>query len=131
MNSALRPFLLAALLCTTLPAPAADFDGSKPLICATVEVLDCVSDMACESGQPAEMGAPSFMRIDFAKQVVKGPELSSPFRLLEKKDGQVLLQGSELGFGWTLAIDQADGAMFSSLVNSRGVFVLHGSCTPL
>ncbi|MBK9445393.1 MAG: hypothetical protein IPO00_04430 [Betaproteobacteria bacterium] len=50
---------------------------------------------------------------------------------MEKKDGQLLLQGRELGYGWTIAIEQKSGDMTLSLVNREGAFVLFGRCTPL
>ena len=56
---------------------------------------------------------------------------SSPILLVDKSDDQGLLQGTELGYGWTVALDQADGSMIATLVDRNGVFVLFGSCTPL
>jgi hypothetical protein len=42
-----------------------------------------------------------------------------------------LLQGTELGFAWTIALDQANGKMMVTLVDRDGAFVFFGSCTPL
>jgi len=50
---------------------------------------------------------------------------------MDKSDTQLLLQGTELGYGWTLALDQESGTMTVTLVNREEVFVLFGSCTPL
>jgi hypothetical protein len=44
---------------------------------------------------------------------------------------QLLLQGNELGYGWTVALNTGDGTMGATLVNRDGVFVLFGSCMPL
>jgi len=71
------------------------------------------------------------MRIDFDKKTVNGPQRASPVLHMEKNDQQVLLQGSELGYAWTIAIDQATGKMVVTLVDREGAFVLSGSCTPL
>jgi hypothetical protein len=35
----------------------------------------------------------------------------------------------ELGFGWTIALDQESGQMSGTLVDRDGVFVLFGACT--
>jgi hypothetical protein len=47
---------------------------------------------------------------------------------MEKSENQLLMQGSELGFGWTFAIDQTNGYFSASLTNIDGTFLLFGSC---
>ena len=113
------------------PASAGDFDGSKLLICAPVEAIDCAPGETCKKGAPADSGLPSFIRIDIAKMVVIGPKRTTPIVSIEKSEQQILLQGTELGFAWTLTLDQDSGEMSGSLVNRKEVFVLFGSCTPL
>jgi hypothetical protein len=49
---------------------------------------------------------------------------------MEPSDGQLLLQGTELGYAWSVALDTKTGAMSTTLVNREDVFVLFGSCTP-
>ena len=49
---------------------------------------------------------------------------------MDKSDDQIFLQGKELGFGWTLVLDQESGTMSATLVNRAGAVVLFGSCTP-
>lgn len=112
-------------------ASATDFDGSKRLICATVEARDCVSGASCVNAVPDEIGAPAFMRIDFERKVIVGPQRTTAIQVLEKSDRQLLLLGTELGYGWTLALDRATGRFSGSLADTTGVFVLLGSCTPL
>jgi hypothetical protein len=124
--------LVAALVWLTAGAAfASDFDGSKLLICAPVEAMDCAPGAACTKGRPGDIGAPSFLRIDFAQKVIVGPERTTPIVFMDKNDNQILLQGTELGYAWTLALDQESGAMTMTLVNREEVFVLFGSCTPL
>jgi hypothetical protein len=110
---------------------AGDFDGSKLLICATVEAIDCAPGEECTKGRPDDVGAPQFLRIDFAQQVIVGPKRTTPIRSMDTSDNQILLQGTELGYGWTLALDQDSGMMTVTLVNREGGVVLFGSCTPL
>jgi len=43
----------------------------------------------------------------------------------------VLLMGTELGYGWSIALDQATGDMAATLVNRGGTYAFFGSCTPL
>jgi hypothetical protein len=109
---------------------AADFDGSKPLLCATIDAHSCDPGQVCARGLPADFGVPQFLRIDFAKQVVTGPERTTPIRFMESGQSQILLQGMELGFAWTISLDRMDGTMTLSLVNREDAFVLFGACTP-
>jgi hypothetical protein len=112
-------------------AGADDFDGSKVLICATTEAMDCMSADNCTKGRAGDIGAPKFLRIDFAKKIIYGPKRSTSIGNMEIADQQILLQGKEMEYGWTLVLDQENGNMTASLVNRDGVFVLFGSCTPL
>jgi hypothetical protein len=113
------------------PVFAAAIDGTKRLICTTEELKDCVAGTECLNGLPAEYGAPTSLRIDFANKQVLGEHRKSKIRDLEKKDGQLLLQGRELGYGWTIAIEQKNGDMTLSLVNREGAFVLFGRCAAI
>ena len=125
-----RVALAAAWACllTASAAGAGDFDGSKALICAPVEVNECVAGGKCLEGTPREVGTPAFLRIDFANQVIVGPQRTTPFRYTEKSEGQLLLLGTELGFAWTVALDQDTGDLAATLVDRNGVFVMFGSC---
>ena len=98
---------------------------------ATVEALDCEAGAACLRGLPSELGAPAFMRIDLDKKIVAGPKRSTPIVSMERNAESLLLQGTEIGYGWTLAVDTKQGTMAATLVNREGAFVLFGSCTPL
>lgn len=103
-------------------------DGSKRVRCTTEELRDCVSGVECLSGLPAEYGAPTALRIDFAGKQILGEKRNTKIRDFEKKDGQFLLQGRELGYAWTIGIDGKSGEMTLSLVNREGAFVLFGRC---
>ncbi len=112
-------------------ASARDFDGSKLLICAPVEAMDCASGEECLKERPEDIGAPNFLRIDFAQKAIVGPKQTTPILFMDKSDTQILLQGKEHGYGWTLVLDQESGAMIVTLANREGAVVLFGSCTPL
>jgi hypothetical protein len=50
---------------------------------------------------------------------------------MEKDESQILLQGTELGLAWSMALDAASGRMVLTSSGRQGAFVLFGSCTPL
>jgi len=108
---------------------AADFDDTKLLICAPVEAVDCTPGKPCQVGTPEQIGAPPFIRIDFGKKVVVGTQRDSPITSSEKSETQLLIQGTELGYGWAIAIDRQAGRMSATLTDREGVFVLFGECT--
>ena len=124
----IRISALWALSCLATASFAADFDGSKPLICAPVSAIDCMRGDDCLTGLPEDIGAPAFMRIDFSKKAVSGPKSVSPILLQEKSAGQLLLQGREGTFAWSMALDAASGEMSLTLVSAKSTYVLFGSC---
>jgi len=131
MLKTLRATALAVLVCSTpLWALGADFDGSKPLLCATIDAHFCEPGDICYRTLPGVLGAPQFMRINFAKKLIAGPQRTTEIRYMEPAEGQLLLQGTELGYGWSIALDMKTGAMSTTLVSNENVFILFGACTP-
>ncbi|WP_158901305.1 hypothetical protein [Burkholderia sp. L27(2015)] len=125
-----RTALATALLCSATGVLGADFDGSKPLICATVDAHACDPGEVCLHVLPDSIGMPEFMRIDFAKKAIVGPKRTTEIRYTDKSADQVLLQGTELGYAWTIALDTADGSMTLTLVSRDDAFVVFGHCIP-
>lgn len=128
-----RLIIAAAAILAWTPSHgvAADFDGSKLLICANMEAADCGAGQACTKGRPDDFGAPAFIRIDFAKNTIIGPKRTTPIGKLEKSPDQVLLQGTEMGYAWSLALNTDNGKLAATLVDRDGIIVLFGACTPL
>lgn len=122
--------LVVLALAAAPSAKGEDFDGSKPLLCAPVEVIDCVPGVPCLADTPEEMGAPAFLRIDFARKTVTGPRAEARIAALEKGERQLLLQGVEIGHAFSIALDRESGRMTATLSDASGAFVLFGSCTP-
>lgn len=131
MTTTMRSAVAAFAALAVAPAMAGDFDGSKNLICAPVQSMDCLAGTECVAGTPDDIAFPAFIRIDFAKKAIAGPKRTTPIRHMDKSEAQLLLQGSEDKFGWTLALDQASGGMTITIAHAGGAFVLFGNCTPL
>jgi hypothetical protein len=122
--------ILFALFAAVSPAFAGDvIDGTKPLICASIEALDCDPGLPCDRGTPDIMGAPQFVRVDFAKNEVVGPLRTTKIRSMENDDDQIVLQGYEVGLGWTIAIDRFTGNMRASFAGWDAAFIVFGACT--
>jgi hypothetical protein len=121
-----------AIASTLLPAwsIAAEFDGKTPLICATFDAHSCDPGEICERSLPTDIGLPQFMRIDFAKKSIEGTSRSTPIVSLDKNPTQLLMQGRELDYAWTVVIDTSTGEMTSSIVNRDHAYIMFGACTP-
>jgi hypothetical protein len=124
--------IMVSLLFVSYQAWAEDsYDGTKPLLCASVEAISCEPGEPCEKGLPESIGAPQFMRVDFSRKEIIGPKRTTAIRLMEKTDQQLTLQGYELGMGWTLALDRTTGKMAVTLIGRETAFVVFGACIPL
>ena len=121
----------------------ASVDGSQPVICAAVEIMECVPNNGCQRISAREAGIPRFLQIDFAgKQITRtkpnGDEITSAIERSEVVDGRLILQGAEDGFegvpdgiGWSLSIDETSGDMVLTGSGADVAFVIFGACTPL
>lgn len=124
--------LLTILLgVVAIDVSAADFDGSKPLLCATMEAHACDPGIACKRSLPVDIGAPKFLSLDFDKKVITGPARTTPMLTVNKDPNQIIIEGVEMGYGWTLVVDSGDGSMTLMIVNNGDAFVLFGNCTAL
>jgi hypothetical protein len=127
----LKGAALSALVWTLgSTAIARDFDGSKPLICAPVQAMECYAGEECKMGLPEAVGAPAFMRIDFIQRRVVGPKRSSAIETITADERQLLMQGIELGHAWSMSLNHGTGKMILTLAGNDVAFVLFGACTP-
>lgn len=122
---------------------AASFDGSAPLLCASATVIECLPTKGCSLVAADAVGAPPFMRLDFAGNTLTatgsdGAVKSSAIERSETVDGKLMLQGAEDGvegvrdgLGWTLAIAQETGKMSLTASGDDVGFVIFGACTAM
>ncbi|MDH3597232.1 MAG: hypothetical protein OEM93_20535 [Rhodospirillales bacterium] len=129
-------FFVASLGLLAGPVSAAGFDGSKPLICASIEAFDCASGGDCLKGTAESMNVPQFIRLDFKGKVAKatrpdGEERISKFGNMTQNDGALILQGVQGGLGWSMTIAQDGGKMALTAAGEEVGFVIFGACTLL
>lgn len=99
-------------LCFLLVSSAAvaeSFDGTETLLCASIEAIDCVPGDSCIRDLPEVIGAPQFLKIDFAGQKIIGPRRTTSVLNTEKNEKQIILQGLELNMGWVFSLDRDTG----------------------
>ena len=130
---------LAGLI--TFPAIAADFDGSKELICAVMDLVECQPGGKCQQVTAEEVGIPHFLKINFKEKKISatladGSTKSTAIENFEKIDGKIIIQGAEDGIegvrdgvGWSLAIAEETGKTVLTASGDEVGFVIFGACT--
>ena len=135
-----------ALLCV-LVVPfsviAGDFDGSKPLLFAAIDVIECGANGECSRVSPESIALSQFFKIDFKKKKIfpvgeSQEKKSTTIENMELIDGKLILQGAEDGVegvrdgvGWSMAIAEETGKAVLTASGDQVGFVVFGACTPL
>ena len=125
-----------------VPAMAQDFDGSKPLLCASMDIRECDRGMACKTRQAIEVNAPLFFRVNFTENRLDGrradgTESTTAIERMETIDNKIILQGVDDGvegvrdgLGWSLAIAMDTGRMVLTGAGDDVAFAIFGACMP-
>ncbi len=134
MNEFFIVLLAMASLSFAQAAVAADFDGSKTLLCAPGEAVDCLPRGDCQQRSPDELGIPRFIAVDFRAKRLSGEtvdgEKHTAIQNVRSVDGKQILQGAEGGRGWSIVIDEQTGDMSAAVAEQSAGFLLFGACTP-
>jgi hypothetical protein len=119
---------------------AGDFDGSKPLLCSVIKVLECTPSKGCGEYSAEEENLPQFLKIDFNEKKItssQGGEAvrTSEIERMEQVDGKLMLQGAEDGMenvkdglAWSIAIEEDTGKMVLTASGDAVGFVVFGAC---
>ena len=132
-------------LCLSATAIAADFDGSKPMLCSTVNVNECSPDGTCESVSARDVNAPDFIRVDVKKKTMAGTaggtdrpankidsaEVLGGLLFVQGKAANPEAAGADDGLAWSMAIDAESGYMVLTGSGHAVAFVVFGSCIAL
>ena len=115
---------------------AGGLDGATPAVCATTETFDCNPGKQCIADSPEAVNVPRLIRLDFAakKAFTKkttGEERIAEISSVSSQQGELLLQGVQNGFGWTMSIANDTGDMTLTIAGKGAGFIIFGSCTPL
>ena len=90
-------------------------DGTKPLICASVETYDCAPGIDGLKGLAEDIDAPQFIRLDFEQGIARttragGEEQTAKIRSSVQEGDRLILQGVQQGLGWSMTIALRSGA---------------------
>jgi hypothetical protein len=139
------PASIAALLLLSLShtAHAGDFDGSKPVLCSVIKVIEFTPEDGCREVTPKSVAVPQFLTIDFEKKIVRPAgkvegDRSSAIKRMERIGGKLILQGADEGIqnmrdsvGWTATVTEETGKFVVTAAGDQEAFIVYGACLPL
>ena len=142
MNKSKRiGWVLLFFFMAAFPATAGDFDGTKPLICASIKIFECTETSGCQEVTAQEISLPQLVRVNFDEKKiignVNGTERITEIEYIEHIDGKLMLYGAEEGHkevkdgvAWNSAIDENTGSLVFSASGDGVAFVIFGACIP-
>ena len=121
-------FYFGVVLCSE-SVMASDFDSSKPLVCAIVEVLDCGLQDQCNRVNPEFVNLPDIFRVDIKKKEMAGAGRTTKIQHVTHEEGNLLLQGtSGTGRAWSLMLSESTGKFTGAVAANGFGFLVFGSC---
>ena len=137
MRTLIATVVSAALLSCTAggPVSAADYDGSKPLICAALQAISCQPDRQCKQGTVDSLNLPQFFWIDGAAKTIAekgldGQIRTSPFQTSTQSATHLILQGTSEHLGWNATISKVSGKLTFAATDGASAQIIFGACTP-
>lgn len=133
----MRKFMMIVCCLSFVPPvfAAAPYDGSVPLLCATLRIQECGNDSGeCHQRRAEEVNIPQFVKIDVSQKTIASTGVESrqaAVQRIENTDGRLVMQGGQEGRGWSMVIATDTGKMSASVVDDEVGFVIFGACTPL
>ncbi len=134
MKVSVLSFAISVSLSLSFQTMAGDISNAKKLICAPVTAVECGVEGTCDRGTAESIDFPRFIRIDLKKRVALGEAPDGKMRTSKimnvvDSEGSMILQGAQLGRGWSAVINKADGKFVVTTSGTDFAFVVFGSCT--
>ena len=124
-------------------AIAADFDGSKTLMCSFAKISECDAGAECRSETNESVDAPDFVKLDFKKKQIVATSAGvenapSDMGNVINLANYVVVQGVQGGaegtanaLAWSATIDHESGQLTLAAAGEKAVFVVFGACTTI
>ena len=113
-------------------------DTSGTVLCASIDVHECVDGGGCKEVLAEDVNAPTFFRVDVGNEQVRVSKSGEPARIenIEKLADRTILQGIQAesarvegGTGWTMTIENDTGRMVVTATMQQAAVVIFGACT--
>ena len=99
--------------------------------CSLNKAFECSNDEGCKQWTVQEVALPRFIRIDLKAKTIKSLDKNvareSKFRDMERREGMIILQGTEQR-GWSMALGENSRDITLSAAGDGESFVVFGSC---
>ena len=109
---------------------AEPLDGSKPILCAAMQVRECDASR-CGRRTAEEVNLPPFFVVDIKQKMVGAVDPAgrkAPIDFFENEKGRLVLHGGQEGRGWSIVIASDTGKLSASVVDAEAIFVVTGAC---
>jgi len=122
---------LSLLAGATAASAAGPYDGSKPLKCSIDTVMVCSDPSVCVRGTAATANLPPVLNVDVGQRLISGSATGRTIKIAwaTTDGGRLLVGGTELGGGWTMAVAPTTGAMSGAIIDRSGGLLVFGSCS--
>jgi hypothetical protein len=114
------------------PLAAATYDGSAPLLCALMEVVECEAASDCQRTTAENVNLPPFVKVNFVEMTLIGADnddRQAAVASIQNADGRLVMQGGQQGRGWSLVILKDTGKLSAVVADGDAAFVIFGACT--
>ncbi len=134
MRKLLRAGAFISLGIAAASVAAKDLSKAQKFICAPTIAHQCSAQEECSSGSPGSVDIPQFFRIDLKKRIVIGEAAGNQKRTskisnVDNGERVLILQGTQLGRGWSAIINKSTGNMVVTASADNTAITLFGACT--
>jgi hypothetical protein len=129
----IRTISALAAACWFGSAHAGDYDGSKPFLCALLDLNSCEVDAGCQAETPDSVDIPRFLFVDAKQGTISGTRpggklLATRIERTRTLGNLLVLEGAEAALSWTVTVEQTSGRMSLSAAGDGVGFVVFGAC---
>lgn len=130
MNRLIQILILLSFAFYSFSVFANDFDGSKPLVCAIVEVLDCGVRGDCEHVDPEFVNLPNIFKVNIKNKEMGSGERTTAIDHISNGEGVTIMQGTseDKSKAYSILLSQNTGKFTGSVAAYDYGFILFGSC---
>jgi hypothetical protein len=115
---------------------ADDLSDSNRFLCAPVQATVCFEDGECVVDLPSNLNIPEFVEVDLAAKrlsttAASGQNRTTPIAHVGREDGNIFLQGFEMGRAFSWVINEQTGQVTVAVAFEGTSVAVFGACTPI
>jgi len=108
-------------------------DKAEYILCSVTNVIECRAGMDCLESSAEEIKIPQFIKVDLDEKKMsdakaKDSTKSTSIKSMVRQEGDIILQGSEVGRGWSVIISEQTGKFSATISEDDFGFIIFGSC---